>query len=168
MAKKGPEDGPPPDRRILLGTILGGAVAASLYFLPATTGAQSRSLEARGEARGRTQTIVGKTLHVEWERTGGFAGIRMAATVDTESLSREDADQLRALVEAAGFFDLLETIGGPEAGGADRFLYTVVVETEGVRHTVHTSEAAAPPALRSLIRWLTNVARRGRQGGGAP
>ena len=107
-------------------------------------------------------------MRVEWERTGGFAGIRMAATIDSESLSREDASQLRELVEAAGFFDLPEKIGGPDAGGADRFLYTIVVETEGLRHTVHTSEAAAPPALRSLIQWLTNVARKARRGGGSP
>ena len=149
--------------------MLCGAVAASSCFMPATTDGQSRSLdEARGEERGRTQTLVGKTLHVEWERTGGIAGMRMAATIDSDSLSREEVDQLRVLVEAAGFFDLPEKIGGPDAGGADRFLYTVAVETDGLRHTVHTSEAAAPPPLRSLIQWLTSAARKERRRSGTP
>lgn len=112
------------------------------------------------------QTLEGKTLRIEWERTGGFAGIRMAAAIDSESLSLEEAGRLRELVEAAGFFDLPDKIGDRDAGGADRFLYTVAAETEGLRHTVHTTEAAAPPALRALIQWLTNMARKaGRSGG---
>ncbi len=106
-------------------------------------------------------------MQVQWERTGGFAGMRMAATIDSESLSEEEARQLRDLIERAGFFELPEEIGGP-AEGADRFLYTFTVEMEGRRHTVRTSEAAAPPGLRSLIRWLTNAARKGRRSGGAP
>lgn len=114
------------------------------------------------------QTLEGKALRVQWERTGGFAGMRMATTMDTRSLPDEKADELRALVEAAGFFELPETIDGPDTGGADRFRYTISVETDGQRHTVHTGEAAAPPALRSLIQWLTNDARKGRQRGGLP
>jgi len=119
-----------------------------------------------GIMRRPVQTIERKTLRVDWERTGGFAGMRMAATMDSESLSEGEADRLRELVEAAGFFELPEEMVGP--GGADRFLYTLTVEMEGRRHTVHTSEAAAPPGLRSLIRWLTIAARKGRQKGGQP
>ena len=69
---------------------------------------------------------------------------------------------LRELVEAAGFFELPEELAGP-GGGADRFLYTLTVEMDGRRHTVRTAEAAAPAALRSLIRWLTNTARARRR-----
>lgn len=149
--------------------MLCGAVVLSSCFLPVTTDAQSRIPDdTRGEAHGRMQTLEGKTLRVELERTGGFAGMRMAATIDSESLSREEAGRLRELVEAAGFFNLPEKIDNPDAAGADRFLYTVAVETEGLRHTVHTSEAAAPPALRLLIQWLTKVARKGRRSGGSP
>jgi hypothetical protein len=149
--------------------MLCGAVVLSLCFLPVTTGAQSRIPDdTRREAHGRMQTLEGKALRVKLERTGGIAGMRMAATIDSESLSHEEASRLRELVEAAGFFNLPEKIGDPDAPGADQFLYTVAVEMEGLRHTVHTGDAAAPPALRLLIRWLTNVARKGRRSGGSP
>ncbi len=108
------------------------------------------------------QTFERKTLKVQWERTGGFAGMRMAGSIDSGSLSGEEARRLHQWVEAAGFFELPEELTGP-AGGADRFLYTLTVEMDGRRHTVRTGEAAAPAALRSLIRWLTNAARARRR-----
>ena len=99
------------------------------------------------------------TMQVQFERTGGFAGMRLSAMINSESLSQEEARRLRELVDAAGFFELPREIIGPEQG-TDRFLYTLTVEVQGRRHTVQTSEAAAPAALRSLINWLTKVARR--------
>lgn len=106
-----------------------------------------------------TRNPGGDTMQIQFERTGGFAGMRLAAMINAESLSQEEARRLRELVDAAGFFELpTELTGLPR--GTDRFLYTLTVEVEGQRHTVHTSEAAAPAALRSLINWLTNVARR--------
>lgn len=155
--------------RASLGVTLSAALLLSSCLAPATPDAQSRAAGEPGEqARERMETLEGKTLRVEWERSGGFAGMRMAATLDSESLSPEDADELRDLVEAAGFFELPEQIGGPDEGGADRFLYTVAVATDSRRHSVHTSEAAAPPALRSLIQWLTKAARKGGGSGGSP
>ena len=41
-----------------------------------------------GIMRRPVQTIERKTLRVDWERTGGFAGMRMAATIDSESLKK--------------------------------------------------------------------------------
>ncbi|MFQ5916035.1 MAG: protealysin inhibitor emfourin [Nitrospinota bacterium] len=146
--------------------LCGAALACSSAFLP-MQGDRLLISHPDGKWQRRVQALEGKTLRVQWERTGGFAGMRMAATIDSEALSQEEARRLRELVEAAGFFELPEEIAGP-AEGADRFLYTLTVEMEGRRHTVRTSEAAAPPGLRSLIRWLTNAARKGRRSGGAP
>ena len=101
-------------------------------------------------------------MKVQWERTGGFSGMRMAGSIDSRSLSDADARRLHELVEAAGFFELPEELSGP-AGGADRFLYTLTVEIDGRRHTVSTGEAAAPAALKSLIGWLTKAARAKRR-----
>jgi hypothetical protein len=98
-------------------------------------------------------------MRVQFERSGGFAGMRQATTVDTETLPPEEGRQLQALVEAAGFFQLPGEITG-SPGGFDRFFYTLTVETEGKRHTVRTGEAAAPASLRTLIDWLTKAARK--------
>ncbi len=98
-------------------------------------------------------------MKVEFERSGGFAGIRLAAVIDEAALSPEEARLLHELVDAAGFFDLPPAVTTPSPG-ADRFQYKITVEAEGRRHTVDLSEAAAPAALRPLLQWLAAVARR--------
>ena len=122
-----------------------------------------------GETQRATKTVERKDLRIQWERTGGFAGMHMTTTLDSDSLSREHARELRELIEAAGFFELPEEMAGPAGlGGADQFLYTLTVEMEGRRHTVHTSEAAAPPEVRSLILLLTRAARKAKRSAGPP
>lgn len=101
-------------------------------------------------------------MRIHFERTGGFAGMRMTATVDTESLSPDEARDWREMVDAAGFFDLPATITTPTPG-ADRFQYKLTVEAEGRRHTVEMGEAAAPEALQPLLQRLTAVARSTRR-----
>lgn len=100
---------------------------------------------------------------VKLERTGGFAGMKMSVAVDTDTLSPDDAQELRKLMDAANFFELPPEILG-ETPGADRFLYTLTAEMENRRHVVHTTEAAADGALKQLINWLTEVGRRGQRG----
>jgi len=97
-------------------------------------------------------------MRIRFERSGGLIGKRMVATVDTESLSEEEARLLRSLVDAARFFDLPPTISAP-VRIPDQFQYRLTVEVEGRRHTVEMSEATAPAELRPLLRRLTEVAR---------
>ncbi len=104
-------------------------------------------------------------MRIHFERTGGFAGMRMTATVNTESLSSEEARDLHEMVEAAGFFDLPAVITTPTPG-ADRFHYKLTVEAEGRQHTVEMGEAAVPEALRPLLQRLTAMARSARRSDG--
>ncbi len=96
---------------------------------------------------------------IEFERTGGFAGMRIATRVDTTALPDDEAASLDSLVKDAGFFDLPARIASP-APGADRFQYALTVEAKGRRHTVQVGEAALPDALRPLVDKLTALARR--------
>lgn len=96
-------------------------------------------------------------MRIHFERTGGFAGMRVTVTVDTESLSPEDALDLQEMVDAAGFFDLPAVITTPTAG-ADRFHYKLTVE-EKRQHTVEMGEAVVPEALQPLIQRLADAAR---------
>jgi hypothetical protein len=102
-------------------------------------------------------------MRVEFRREGGFAGIPLGAVFDAESLSAEDAGTLRELMEAADFFNLPATT--TPARGADRFQYVVTVEADGKRHTVRTTDAAAPEPLRTLLDFLIKLVRkRGKAG----
>jgi hypothetical protein len=99
-------------------------------------------------------------MRIQFERSGGFAGMRMGTTVDTHSLSAEKAQNLQDLVEAANFFGLPATIQS-SGEGADRFQYNITVESEGKSHTVEVGESAVPESLRPLLNQLTTLARSG-------
>ena len=101
-------------------------------------------------------------MRIQFDRTGGFAGLRMAATLETESLPPDEAQSLLDLVKAARFFDLPAVIEPPPAG-ADQFKYKLTIEAEGRRHTVEMGDASAPETLQPLLRRLTVLARSPRQ-----
>lgn len=98
-------------------------------------------------------------MHIQFERTGGFAGIRLACDVDTELLSPEEARQVNKLVEAAKLFDLPEQSSGARQA-ADQFNYKLVIESQGQQKLIRTTETSAPEALQPLLEWLTEKARK--------
>jgi hypothetical protein len=49
-------------------------------------------------------------MHIEFVRSGGFAGLRLAASIDSQHLTPEQASTLDKLIAAAGFFDLPERL----------------------------------------------------------
>ncbi|MCL5998236.1 MAG: hypothetical protein M1546_19615 [Chloroflexi bacterium] len=98
-------------------------------------------------------------MRASLERTGGFAGMRLTSTADTDKLAPEEAKELRQLVEAADFFRLPPTIAS-QANQPDRFQYKLTVEDDQRTHTVMVGEAAIPPRVRPLAEWLTQYARR--------
>ena len=97
-------------------------------------------------------------MRITFLRTGGFAGMRLSSTVDTQALPAEDARLLEALVETAGFFKLPASIPAP-AGGADRFQYHIAVEAPAGQHAVDVSETALPNELKPLVERLMALAR---------
>lgn len=102
-------------------------------------------------------------MRIVFERSGGIAGRRMTATIDSATLDPAVAVELEGIVSAARFFD--QPAGPPAPGpGADMFQYRVTVERAGRRHTVETSDTAAAPELRPLLMWLDRAARRGLGG----
>lgn len=99
-------------------------------------------------------------MRIEFERSGGFTGMRIHITIDTETLPSEQAKELESLVDAAGFFELPAIVSTPSSG-ADRLNYRISIEAEGKKHTIETSDAVAPDSLRPLLRRLTVLARSG-------
>ena len=100
-------------------------------------------------------------MRIEFERSGGFAGMQLATSVDTSDLAPRDAELLEDAVEAAAFFKLPRRLVSA-APGADRFQYDLVVEEGGQRHEVHVGEADLPDTLRPLIEHMSVLARTGR------
>ncbi len=97
-------------------------------------------------------------FRVEFERSGGFAGMRLAAVIDSRDLPPAEARRLAENLAAAGFF-ALPAKPAPFPGGADYFTYRITVEQGGQKHSVELSDPAVSEAAWPLIRQLTVLAR---------
>jgi hypothetical protein len=101
-------------------------------------------------------------MQIYFRRMGGFAGMRLSTTLDSQDLEEGEARALQDEVEQANFFDLpdrLQTSGG----GADRFEYHITVALPGKEHSVVVSEAAMPDSLRPLVQHLELLMRMRRR-----
>jgi hypothetical protein len=97
-------------------------------------------------------------MRIFFERSGGFAGLRLSTSVDTRSLDPAEAERLELEIEQADFFHLPARIHSA-SGGADRFEYHIAVE-QGIRnHTVEFGETTLPGALRPLVEHLEQLVR---------
>lgn len=96
-------------------------------------------------------------MRIEFERTGGFAGLTMRNVIDLDNLPQEDANRLRQLIEKSNFFKLPGSITS-SAPGVDRFHYAITVKSDGRKHTVEVDEAALPSEMKPLLQWLTATA----------
>lgn len=96
-------------------------------------------------------------MHIEFSRSGGFAGTRLSRSFDTDEIPAEEADELKQMVTSADFFHLPESL---RSGGADKFQYKITVENEGATHTVEADERAVPQGLKPLVGKLEALARK--------
>jgi hypothetical protein len=100
-------------------------------------------------------------MRIDFERTGGFAGMRLVATIDTVALPENQAGTVQSLVDAAHFFDLPKQFPA-SANAADQFHYRVAIEAGSTRHTVEVDESSASLSLQALLQQLTLLARSAR------
>ena len=96
-------------------------------------------------------------MRINFERSGGFAGMVISKVVDSTSLSPDKANQMRQLVDAADLFRLPSTITS-RTTQPDRFQYRLTVEDNGKQHTVEVGEQAVPGTLRPLLEWMMAAA----------
>lgn len=97
-------------------------------------------------------------MKVDYERSGGFAGMRMAASFDLDELPEQQAAEIKECLHRAQFHELPERIANQPAM-PDQFTYKITVDTGTTTHTVMTGDASAPVELRELIDLLTKLAR---------
>ncbi|QGF24688.1 protealysin inhibitor emfourin [Raineyella fluvialis] len=90
-------------------------------------------------------------LHVSYRRTGGFAGLEMAAEAEGPELSGEVARI------ADGLLARDADTAGPGSGppqGADRFTYVLEVTRREEHRTFSWSDAEIPEDVRPLLEEL--------------
>ncbi len=93
-------------------------------------------------------------MRVQFQMEGGiayFPGLNKPITIDCDQLPRQEADELKRLVNAAHFFTLSAVIGSPASGAADYRQYTITIEDAGKQHTVHVTDPIEDPQLQALV-----------------
>jgi len=97
-------------------------------------------------------------MRISFERTGGFAGMKLQRVIDSKDLRPADAKQLAALLKRAHFFELPPELECASPG-IDRFHYRLTIEDEEHVRTVEASDASVPEEMRPLIDLLTKLSR---------
>jgi hypothetical protein len=97
-------------------------------------------------------------MRLFFERTGGFAGMKLQRALDSKDLPPGDVKQLGALLRKSRFFDLPPELK-TSSPGPDRFHYKLTIENEAGIRTVEGSDASVPEEMRPLIDWLTRFSR---------
>jgi len=95
---------------------------------------------------------------IKFERTGGFAGIRIATDLKLDDLPDEQAHTISELLDDLDFGELPEQMMG-NANMPDQFTYTITVETKKWEHTVTTGDTSAPEKMQELLQLLNRLAR---------
>ncbi len=123
-----------------------------------------RSQPANEDHNPASQGVV---MKIQFERSGGLAGLTTRVNIDADSLPDAERQTLTTLVADAGFFALPAAIKNSASTGADRFNYRVTIDLDGRGHTVETTDGAAPASLIPLLDWLSGAAQRSKTSGGS-
>jgi hypothetical protein len=96
--------------------------------------------------------------HISFERTGGFAGIRLVADIELDQLPEEDAKKISEMLKNIDFSEIPEPPS--HSNTFDQFNYTIIIKGKQTEHTIVTGDASAPDDLRPLIDTLYQMARK--------
>jgi len=100
---------------------------------------------------------AGERIEVQFERSGGLAGLGVKTTVDVARLPEPEAEELRGLLDRVDFAE-----PSPPPRGADRFQYDITVSRGGKTDMVTAYDGSMSPGLKALTDWLVAYARSAR------
>lgn len=98
-------------------------------------------------------------LHIEFERSGGFAGVTLRASIDSSKLPPKEAAELEALVKRANL-PALAARSRESRADPDRFQYALTVVCDDHTQQLRLGEREVTAELRPLLNRLLDLARR--------
>lgn len=98
-----------------------------------------------------------KVERIQYERTGGFAGIRFAADFKPDELPDEQSKELFDLLDDLDFDELPEKMLDDNV--PDGFTYSITIQSSKKSHTVITGDTSAPEKMQELLQLLNRIAR---------
>jgi hypothetical protein len=95
---------------------------------------------------------------IDFERTGGYAGLTLHTLIDSHSLSVDEKEELGRLLDEAGIPELMKDPILPESS-PDQFTYSITIQWGEEKLFVQLAEKKVPPSIRPLLKFLTNRSR---------
>ena len=95
-------------------------------------------------------------MKIEVKRSGGFAGFTSTFLVDQKTATAAEINELKRLVNEAGFFELPSEIPRGKYG-ADYYTYDISIEISGMKHTVRATDFSIPQSLRSIVNRVIQI-----------
>jgi hypothetical protein len=96
---------------------------------------------------------------IDFERSGGYANLRLRYRANTDELPLGVANDLRQLVDRSGILSLKPAdLAPPSHDPPGAMRYRVAISQEGAVHSVELSDITVPPALRPLLTRLQELA----------
>jgi len=96
---------------------------------------------------------------INFERTGGFAGIRIAAEIEIDELPEDKKGEILALFDKMNFDELPEKLSG-KMPIPDEFVYSITIESDGNEHRIFSGESSLPDEMQPLLEILTGLAKK--------
>ncbi|NJC97456.1 MAG: hypothetical protein FIB03_14160 [Anaerolineae bacterium] len=100
---------------------------------------------------------------IKFERTGGFAGIRLAAEIEMNDLQEDQKREILDLLDETDFNELPEKLSG-KMPVPDEFVYSISVISDEREHSVIAGESSLPGNMQPLIEILERTAKRQMRG----
>ena len=102
--------------------------------------------------------LAQEKFHIDFERSGGFAGITTKIDIDSNSLPPDEVEKLEQLINDSGFFEF-DKNDSVQVGLPDQFRYELTIKYKNERQTIELSDATIPESFRPLINYLNQKAR---------
>ena len=98
-------------------------------------------------------------MRIHFEKSGGFTGMHLVTTVDTNLLPHEEAMRLLQELDESGLLEQdPETLeSSPQKAGPDTILYELTLEVGSYEQTYCLTDETAPESLQPLFRELTHT-----------
>ena len=95
-------------------------------------------------------------MRVSLQQSGGIAGLKIRAEVDSEQLSQPQEREMKDLVDRASLFD--QPLKPRGKSMPDQFQYEITIEDQGKTHSFMTTDTEASDDLLELVDWLIAAA----------
>lgn len=97
-------------------------------------------------------------IYIQYERSGGFAGITTKIEFVSDSLPAAEVEQLEQMIVESDFLKFHANDSTRE-NATDQFSYKLTIEYNNERNTVELSETTIPESFRPLFNYLNQKAR---------